>query len=300
MTRLELRPRLATEIVDAAFQLYRRHFADLVSLSALAFGPFAVLQLVLLGGAPVDPTAGQAVGGSVLLIFGWVVGSLLEAAVVVGVSNSYLHGAPNVPDALRRTRARFGSVVFAVAAKWLLITIGLVAAVMVAALAAAIVVAGASGAGSVGAAALGVVLMFVMFLLSVPVGLYFFASFFAVPATVMLEGLGVRAGLRRSRELSQGQKLRIIAALGIPMLLFLVFRMVVAVIAAWLPGPALIAFLIDQAAMIVAYPVMAVIATLLYYDTRIRKEGFDVEVMAAELEPPAEPSPIASPPSAPA
>jgi hypothetical protein len=27
-----------------------------------------------------------------------------------------------------------------------------------------------------------------------------------------------------------------------------------------------------------------VIATLLYYDARIRKEGFDIEMMAAELE----------------
>jgi hypothetical protein len=26
-----------------------------------------------------------------------------------------------------------------------------------------------------------------------------------------------------------------------------------------------------------------VIATLLYYDARIRKEGFDIEIMAAEL-----------------
>ena len=40
--------------------------------------------------------------------------------------------------------------------------------------------------------------------------------------------------------------------------------------------------------------VAAVIATLLYYDARIRNEGYDIEVMAAELGDPttsAAPSP---------
>jgi hypothetical protein len=49
------------------------------------------------------------------------------------------------------------------------------------------------------------------------------------------------------------------------------------------PGPSMIRFLLGQSVTVIAYPVLSVIATLLYYDARIRKEGFDIEVMAAEL-----------------
>ena len=35
------------------------------------------------------------------------------------------------------------------------------------------------------------------------------------------------------------------------------------------------------------YPLLAVVSTLLYYDLRIRKEGFDLEVMSRELGAPA-------------
>ncbi|MGH7500360.1 MAG: hypothetical protein ACREL7_01250 [Longimicrobiales bacterium] len=299
MTSLELRPRLATEIVDAAFQLYRRHFAELVSLSALAFVPYIVVQLLLTGGDPVEPTVAGAMTASVVLVFGWVIGSIMEAAVVVGVSNSYLHGKPDVPEALRRTFARLGAVLFSVSAKWFLIALGFMAAIMVGGFTSALIAVGAGTAGA-GAGLLAAILMIGVFAIAIPVGLFFFASFFAVPATVILEGVGVGAGLRRSRVLSRGIRRRILGALGIPMLLFMVFQLTVAGIAQFLPGPRLVGFLAEQVVTIIAYPIIAVIATLLYYDARIRKEGFDIERMAAELEPSRDPlyaHPSASPPA---
>jgi uncharacterized membrane protein len=36
-------------------------------------------------------------------------------------------------------------------------------------------------------------------------------------------------------------------------------------------------------AFVLAYPVLSVVATLLYYDLRIRKEGFDLTMIAREL-----------------
>ena len=43
---------------------------------------------------------------------------------------------------------------------------------------------------------------------------------------------------------------------------------------------------------ILAYPVVAITETLLYYDARIQSEGLDIELMAGELgiAPPAEPA----------
>jgi hypothetical protein len=284
LTSLELRPRLATEIVDAAFQLYRRHFSELVSLSALAFAPYVVVQLLLTGGDPVEPTTAGAATSAVVLVFGWVIGSIMEAAVVAGVSNSYLHGRPDVPEALRRTFDRLGAVLFSVTAKWILIGLGFFGAIMAGALASAVIAIGAGSTGQVAPGMLTVILVAGVFMLAIPVGLYFFATFFAVPATVILEGAGVIQGLRRSRDLSRGLKRRILGALGLPMLLFIVFQLIIAAIVNFLPGPRLISFLAEQVVTIIAYPIIAVIATLLYYDARIRKEGFDIERMAADLE----------------
>jgi hypothetical protein len=284
VSSLELRPRLATEIVDAAFQLYRRHFAELVSLSALAFAPYVVVQLVLTGGDPIEPTSAGAAVPILVIVLGWVIGSIMEAAVVAGVSNSYLHGKPDVPEALRRTFNRLGAVLLSVTAKWILIGLGFMAAVMAGAITSAVIAVGAGATGQVAPGLLTVILVAGVFLLAIPVGLYFFATFFAVPATVILEGVGVAHGLRRSRDLSRGIKRRILGALGLPMMLFLIFQLIVAAMATLLPGPRMIAFLAEQTVTIIAYPIIAVIATLLYYDARIRKEGFDIERMAADLE----------------
>ena len=48
-TPLPLRPRSATEIVDAAFQLYRRDPMSYLLVSALCYAPVLVLQLVTQG-----------------------------------------------------------------------------------------------------------------------------------------------------------------------------------------------------------------------------------------------------------
>lgn len=284
MTSLELRPRLATEIVDAAFQLYRRHFPELVSLSALAFAPYVVIQLLLTGGDPVEPTTAGAATSAIVLVFGWIIGSIMEAAVVAGVSNSYLHGRPDVPAALRRTFQRLFPVLLSVSAKWVLIGLGFMGAITAGAITSAIIAVGAGSTGQVGPGILTGILVAGVFLIAIPVGLYFFATYFAVPATVILEGAGVIHGLKRSRDLSRGLKRRILGALGLSMLLFVIFQLILAALFALLPGPRIIGFLAEQVITIIAYPIIAVIATLLYYDARIRKEGFDIERMAADLE----------------
>ena len=39
----------------------------------------------------------------------------------------------------------------------------------------------------------------------------------------------------------------------------------------------------DRFLIIPIYPLLAVVSTLVYYDLRIRKEGFDLEIMSREL-----------------
>lgn len=283
LASLELRPRLATEIVDAAFQLYRLHFTALVTLTTVLYAPYILIELLVTGGRALEPTSGAA-PMFILTLLGWVIGSLAEAAVVLAVSNSYLRADPDVHGAVRGTLRRFGTVLIAGLLKWLAVALGLTAGFMVGALGAGIL---AVSTGAVGGSASSVVLPIMLGGISLLLGgaaaLYLFAGYFAVPATVMLESLGARAGLRRSRELSAGFKWKVLGALGLPMLIFFAFQFVVVGLTAALPGPAILGFVLQKAMTVVVSPILAVIATLLYYDARIRKEGFDIEVMAAEL-----------------
>ncbi len=280
--------------MDAAFHLYRRHFPALVTLSAVVFAPYVVLELLMTGGQSTLEDSPVAVG--LLSLVGWVFGSLSEAAIVLAVSNSYLKNDPDPAGSLRRTVGRLGSVMLVISAKWLAIGMGLILGMVVGLMGAGVLIA---ISGMLGLGTIGIVLSGLLIVGAVGLGawlsLQFFAVYFAVPATLVLEGIGVRASLRRSRALAQGLKRRILGALGLPMLVFIVLQFVIVATVELLPGPQLITTLGWQAVNVVVSPILSVIATLLYYDARIRKEGFDIEVMAAELgsltpPPPARPS----------
>jgi hypothetical protein len=282
LSSLELRPRLATEIVDAAFQLYRRHFSALVTLSAVVFAPYVLLELLLTGGQSNMNSSPAAVAA--LSVVGWIFGSLSEAAIVLAVSNSYLRNEPDPAGSLRRTARRLGSIMLVISAKWLAIGLGLVLG-----LAAGMIGAGTLIAlsGLLGLGTFGVILSALLIVVATVLGgllsLHYFALFFAIPATLVLEGTGVGASLRRSRALAQGFKRKILGALGLPTLVFFVLQFIIVAMVELLPGPRLLTTLGWQAVNVVASPILSVIATLLYYDARIRKEGFDIEIMAAEL-----------------
>jgi hypothetical protein len=298
MPAIELRPRTGTEIVDAAFQLYRKHFVELITISAVVLAPLSALNLVLTGG---DPTiqASRPFASLTLLFFAWIFSTLSEAAIVLAVSDSVLQGVVDATAALRRTLRRIMTVLVAAWLKWFVVLFGIGAALMVAGLAAALMsgaVLGGAGAAvaveSTGQVGIAVALALAAFAVGGAVGMYYYACYFAVSPAVMIEGYGAAASLTRSRQLSKGVRRKVLSTLGTPMFILMVLQVVIASIAQALPGPAAIGFVIQQATTVLLSPIVAVIATLLYYDARIRNEGFDIEIMTKEL---GEPSAAAAP-----
>ena len=284
MPSIELRPRTGTEIVDAAFQLYRRHFTPLITISAVVLAPLIALSLFWTGG---DQTvqAARPVAMFSLLFLAWIFSTISEAAVVLAVSDSVLQGVVDVGSTLRRTLKRIMTLLIAAWLKWFIIMFGIGIALTVAALAAAAIGGGALAAAGTtsGAAALGVVMLIVALVVGGGVGLFYYSCYFAVSPAVIIEGRGAGASLTRSRGLSKGLRRKILSTLGTPMLILSVLQFIIAAMAQAMPGPAAVGFLMQQAVTIVLSPIVAVIATLLYYDARIRNEGYDIEVMAAEL-----------------
>jgi hypothetical protein len=147
-------------------------------------------------------------------------------------------------------------------------------------------VAGRTGSLLVTSIVRGVLAIIGFFLLVIP-GLIVIAWTFAMPMVIVLEGQRSGAAFERSRNLVRGHTARVLGALALGLLFCLVVIVIMGLVigvaeSVLRVGERALAVVMD-ASFILAYPVLSVVATLLYYDLRIRKEGFDLAVMAREL-----------------
>ena len=120
-------------------------------------------------------------------------------------------------------------------------------------------------------------------LLIVP-GLLATAALCAVPAIVLLEGRGPGEAVGRSFALTKGRRWPVLGALLVAGLIAGAGRMTLNVAGA-LSGSTGLAIAMQIVGFVVLYPLTTIMAVLLYYDARIRVEGFDLERAAMALEP---------------
>ncbi len=120
-------------------------------------------------------------------------------------------------------------------------------------------------------------------LLMVPV-FFLGASFFAVGPVVMLEGRSPVAALQRSYDLSTDGRWRILLVLIVTTLLVLVVDASVSMGLDWVlgGGGTLLVRVMGTFVGALVAPVSGAVPVLLYYDQRIRREGYDLEVLLPE------------------
>jgi len=133
-----------------------------------------------------------------------------------------------------------------------------------------------------------VVLFVIAFICFVVPGFYVMARYFAVGQAVVLEDQGFVGAFRRSSELSNGLKRHILNCLFLLYIILFLINVGIGFLILMLHSR-VIGEVIATAVWIVVYPLSGITETLLYYDTRIRKEGFDVELLASL---PTTPAPI--------
>jgi hypothetical protein len=119
-------------------------------------------------------------------------------------------------------------------------------------------------------------------LLSIVWAFYAMARFFAVFQTIVLEERGVVAAFSRSSVLSQNRKGHILLTLLLVVIIFVMLSFAVALVAQ-LFGTIAGSVILQSLYTVVAYPLIGITQMILYYDTRIRAEGFDIEVMTGAL-----------------
>jgi hypothetical protein len=244
---LPLRPRSASEIVDAAFQLYRRDPLTYLLISALCYTPILVLQLVIIGPATriEEQLTHLTAGFSIVMMFGyWISLSLMSAVIVRLSSEDYLGRRLEPAVAVRDALLRLPAVMVGLLFKYILMGIG-----------------------------------FIFFVVG---ALYVMARLFAVTAGIVIEGRGVAGAFSRSGELSRGRKLHILGTSLLAFLIFFVVYFAIGIVAA-MTGSMVISTILTVVVSIVAYPMFAIVEMLLYYDSRVRNEGYDIEMMAEAI-----------------
>ena len=268
MPPIEIRPRRATELVDASFQLLRRYYPQLVPVSAITMSP-GVLVRILTRDVMSNPqlmTANPgplfAVGIAALLCV-----TVCDAVLTIAVSDGYLNGEIDLARAFGTGMRKIISVFLASFFRGLLVLL-------------------AAFAVAIGVAIVASLKMPVLFVLIVPLAiwlmLYVLLRTFAIIPVVVLENVGANTSMGRTLALSKDCAAHIFFSLGLAFFLYFIFSGIISALGMTLLSPAT-AGIIGAVLIIPIYPLLTVVSTMLYYDLRIRKEGFDLEIMSREL-----------------
>jgi len=258
------------EILDGAFKLYRANFKPIALVALILSAPLQIITSIAVRGqnggtgliaifndpslgSSVDSNPFQSLGANLTLVLttfvGFLVGPLIAGAVAKAVATSYLGGEISTGEALRASLRCW----------WPL-------------LAGSILVHLVEGVSLLGCC---IGLLFVMPLWMV------------VSPAIVVEGLGPVQGMKRSFQLCTT---RYWPVLGIALLSGLITQTLGGMVGG---VPAIAAGLIGYrwgfpllalggvATAVFVGPISAIVATLVYFDLRIRREGFDLEVMAA-------------------
>lgn len=246
MATYQLRAMLVGEILDGSLTVLRRHFGLFLGLAVACLGLPTVINLS-------TTYSGEAnLGLQLFSMLLWFLGYLLlTGASVHVVSEAYLGRTPEFGESLR----------FAV---------------------------GKMGGLFISGFAVGIVTSLAFLALVIPAIIVFCGLAVTVPVVVLEPLPSATDALRRSWSLTNGQKGRVFLLFLVVVLLALVtlFGVGFLVGIAVLIRPLMILAMILYALLILfIYPFTSCVQTLLYYDLRVRKEAFDLELLKQQLGP---------------
>lgn len=292
-----LRPLSVTDVIDAAINLYRRNFVLFAGIVAVLLVPETAIALAVTGTSPVptyhfvpgqtfhlatyEASSARSAG---LGLLGLLVGTLTTGALAYAVSRRYLGRPITVPRAyLVVGWGRFLRLLLATILEIVALIIVLGVAVGLSVLLDVLVQVG------IGLTVLTVLLAIVEGIAIMAGTVFLWIRFLLIPQAIVLEDRGLINAFRRSWRLVRGSTWRV---LGAALLLYLIVAIVQGVLGgivgvAFVFGHGTAARLLSEGLSgilgIVVAPVLQVGLTLIYYDLRVRHEGFDLEQLAARI-----------------
>jgi hypothetical protein len=299
-----LRPLGVGERIDASFKIWGRNFLSMAKAMLVIAIPAGIVQALIEAStttttsttnvgsssfAVSSTSSSTFLGGSFLsLLIGVVVAALAITTMFRIVADACLGQPVDWRQALRAGLSRMLSAI------WISILIGFVFAVVVLAVVLVVVIPAAAGNHAVGVLA-GIVigLAGMVFLLW-----FYICAHLATPL-LMLENARGRKAITRAIRLVRGSWWSVFGTVLLMGLIVSVGGLVVGILflvlllAAHGDTTATIAinFLLRTVSLVIFTPLSASIAVILAIDMRVRKEGFDIQHLAATLGTSAQPPP---------
>ncbi len=312
-----LRPMSTGQVLDHTFALYRNNFFLFAGIATVGPAASVIFQLITVGanvtspfGARMAPGTKLGVGTGVAAIMSILLGyaimlagiAISHAATVKAVAAVHLGRETSVIGAYKALWGRMMSLFGTCVLILLLMAAAIIAVTIV--LVPVFIGIAALGRSAPLSRDAGLIVGF-LFVIAV-FGLIFAAMTFvyvryalAIQAC-MVEGLGPVASLRRSAFLSKGGRWRVVG-------IYLVFALLAAILGLGFTelakgaggflhnriAAAVLVYLAGFIAGSITGPLATIGLSLLYYDERVRKEAFDLQLMMSSLDVPG--LPIAAP-----
>jgi hypothetical protein len=260
----QLRPLSVGEQLDASFKVVRQSFKTLALCVLVVALPLNIINTLILASTRDNPfdlndntadvSSGTAVAGQLLTgLLSIVLTTIAAAACFRAVSGVYLGERPTVEGSLRFAASRVLSVI------WLsiLYTLGLI----------------------------------IPFLALVIPGVWLAVAWSVSYPALLAEGLRGSKALGRSFQLVRGRWWPTFGCIVVMYLIVLVISGILglvfgATLIASLdnePVAAVLTTIVNTLSSLVTLPLFAAVLTIIYYDLRVRKEGFDLHLLARSV-----------------
>jgi hypothetical protein len=267
----------AGEILDTAIRLYRKNFVAFFGIAAIPLLALTVLNIFWL--LNYESTS------VIDLVQSLLVGNFITFALTKAISNTYLGKPVTILGSYRIGWKRFGSLLGALFLEGIIVAAPLILFVC---LSSAVLVSAYRGYSLTGVQ----VLTSCLILPCAIWAIFFSTRYIAVTPSIIAEDESAAGSLRRSWELTRGVWWRVFGIMfAVGLLVYLVSGLPATIVTAFVTYTRqvdtttglILVEVISQLGTMIAMPVQLAVNTLIYYDLRVRKEGYDLELMAQQM-----------------
>lgn len=277
--------------MDATFQLVRGHYVPMLVLSAIMTAPTLLVAVVGADAirAVTTPRPGTAQLASVrdtaIVLLSLLPASLwffvVDGALVWFAAQLYLGRPADPGTALREALSRTWRLIASNVSRLLYVMLGTIPFLIAIGIATALVARPLAGGNRTATVAVLIGTLLAM-LMIVAWFVFAISRYFIAAPVLMLEDAGPIEALRRSAALMKGGKRRAAALLVLSFAIYMAISLLVAV-----PLGLTRATAVSQVGRVIVqvllYPLFATLVAVVYYDQRVRREAFDIELMTNSL-----------------
>ena len=239
-----LEPRNLSAILDEAFRIYSKNFLRFITIAAIVQVPVTVINLASYLNIP-----GLNILSSILgLIVSIVFYPIMQGSLIYAISEQNFRQPAGYDTAYRFAWARKGSLILAT----------LIASIAFS-------------------------LMFIT-IIGIPLAIFFGVRWSLILQVATLENVGPTEAISRSTNLVKGDWWRVLVYIIIMIIISISISIGAGIFMGLLPLPVVLSTFIWAMINILIFPITTAIMTLIYWDLRVRKEGYNLEKLSQELE----------------